>query len=141
MARPTGSRPTAGDGGSDRRRRANASGGEVRDRFTDLTFEQVLVELGTSAERGLGADEVGRRWSRDGPNEIAESRPSTLVHLARQFWGPTAWMLEFAAGLAAVLGNAIDAAVVLILLVFNATIGFSQDRRALRALDLLRARL
>ncbi len=139
MARPGPDPPRGGapSAGADRRPRSDAP----PDRYLGSPFAEVAAELGADPAVGLTPEAVDRRRARDGWNEVPERRPSALRLLARQFWGPTAWMLELAAALAAALGNGIDAAVVLLLLVFNGLLGFSQEHRANRARELLRARL
>ncbi len=84
---------------------------------------------------------MGRRRAVSGPNEVPERTTPAVVRLARQFWGPTAWMLEVTVALSAALGNYVDAAIIAFLLVFNAVLGFTQDWRAGKALELLREHL
>ena len=91
--------------------------------------------------QGLSEAEAARRRERFGPNTIPEQRPSELLRFARKFWGPIAWMLEAAALLQLLLGKPGEAAIVFVLLAVNAAIGFIEEGRASRALDLLRRRL
>ncbi len=91
--------------------------------------------------RGLASAEAAERLSRDGPNTIAEARPNRLLALARGFWGVVPWMLEAAVGIELYLGSWVQAGVIGALLVFNAGVGFFQQNKAQRALELLRRRL
>ena len=60
--------------------------------------------------------------------------PDTGVHpLAMaldKFWAPVPWMLEAAIALELVLGKYIEAAIIALLLVFNAALGPFQESRA-----------
>ncbi len=93
------------------------------------------------APDGLTEAEAARRRARFGPNAIPEKRPSKALGFARKFWGPIAWMLEAAAALQVLLGKPGEAAIITALLAFNAAIGFIEEGRASKALDLLRQRL
>lgn len=90
---------------------------------------------------GLTEAEAAHRRARFGPNAIPEKRPSRLLAFARKFWGPIAWMLEAAAALQVLLGKPGEAAIIAALLAVNAAIGFIEEGRASKALDLLRQRL
>ncbi len=71
--------------------------------------------------------------------------PDTAPQLWRmaieKFWAPVPWMLELAIGFQIFLGEHVEAAVIALLLVFNAALGFFQEGRAQATLDALRSRL
>jgi len=71
--------------------------------------------------------------------------PDTSAHPLRsalsKFWTPVPWMLEAAIVLEVVLGKYIEAAVIAVLLVFNAALGFFQESRAQATLTALKSRL
>ena len=71
--------------------------------------------------------------------------PDTSVHPLRmaieKFWAPVPWMLEAAIVLELVLGKYIEAAIIALLLVFNATVGLFQESRAQATLAALKSRL
>jgi H+-transporting ATPase len=92
-------------------------------------LEALLVSLAASTD-GLTAAEAAARLTRHGPNEIAEKRTHPLLKLLSYFWGPIPWMIEVAAGLAAVVGDDTDLAIILTLLLFNAGVGFHQEHEA-----------
>ncbi|MBS2028150.1 MAG: HAD-IC family P-type ATPase [Deltaproteobacteria bacterium] len=102
---------------------------------------QTLGALAVDPARGLSPDEVGTRQVRDGRNELSEEKPNRLRQLARKFWGLSAWMLELIAVLSLALGKRADLVLSLLLLLVNAVISFSEERRAATALEALRSRL
>jgi H+-transporting ATPase len=71
--------------------------------------------------------------------------PDTSVHPYRlaleKFWAPVPWMLEAAAVLELLLGKYIEAAIIVLLLVFNAALGVFQESRAQATLAALKSRL
>ncbi|MGC8484868.1 MAG: HAD-IC family P-type ATPase [Candidatus Baltobacteraceae bacterium] len=95
----------------------------------------------TPPHDGLSSIEAQARLARDGPNEIAPIRPHPLLDLLRKFWAPIPWLLEGTIVLALATNRSKDAVAVTFLLVFNVFLAFVQERRAQRALDLLRARI
>ena len=98
-------------------------------------------EATTSQPAGLTGAEAQRRLEQYGPNEIPERRRHPLVTLVRKFWGPIPWMLEATIVIQILLGKSGEAAIVGVLLVFNAAISFVEEGRASKALALLRRRL
>jgi H+-transporting ATPase len=71
--------------------------------------------------------------------------PDTSAHPWRRaiekFWTPIPWMLEATIVLELVLGKFIEAAIIAILLVFNAALGLFQESRAQATLAALKSRL
>jgi len=103
------------------------------------TAAEVMELLGTSKE-GLGSAEAARRLREHGPNTIVEgNRRSWLALLGAQFLDVPILVLLGAALIAGFIGEAIDTAVILVIVVLNAVIGFSQEYRAERALAALKA--
>ncbi len=91
--------------------------------------------------RGLTSDVAAQRLRETGPNAVPDRRPRALVAFLRKLSGPIPWMLEAALVLEVVLGKGIEAAVLVGLLLLNATVSFSHEHRAQGALDLLRTKL
>ncbi len=95
----------------------------------------------TDTERGLTTADAAERFARYGPNAVPEMRQSTVTMLLHRFWGVIPWMLEAAIVLDLILQRWTEAAVITGLLVFQAAMGFYQERRAKRAVSLLRQHL
>ena len=71
--------------------------------------------------------------------------PDTALHPMRmafaKFWAPVPWMLEAAIVLELILGKDVEAAIIALLLIFNALLGFFQENRAQATLAALKSRL
>jgi H+-transporting ATPase len=89
----------------------------------------------------LTTEEAERRRSVHGPNAVVEEKPHPLRLWLSKLWAPVPWMLETAIVLQLSLGEYAEAAVVAVLLLFNATLGFLQESRAQSTLETLKTRL
>jgi len=99
---------------------------------------EILHDLDANPD-GLNAEEAARRLAKYGPNELpAAARESAFRRLLAQFDNLLIYVLIGAAGISALLGHAIDASVILAVVVLNAVIGFVQEGRAEQALDAIR---
>ncbi|TFH20705.1 MAG: HAD family hydrolase [Acidimicrobiales bacterium] len=96
------------------------------------TLDAATVEqlLSTDAH-GLSRLEVEARLDRYVPNEIEEEPPpSAWTVFAGQFRSPLIFILLVAFVVTLLLGEFVDAAVIATVLVLNAVIGFTQERKA-----------
>ena len=105
-----------------------------------LSTPEVLRKLQTS-EQGLSATQAQQRLDQFGPNRLQEQHRHPLLKFLGYFWGPIPWMIEVAALLSAVVRHWPDLIIILLLLMFNATVGFWQEHKAANALDALRRQL
>ncbi|MBS1133738.1 MAG: calcium-translocating P-type ATPase, SERCA-type, partial [Burkholderiaceae bacterium] len=93
-----------------------------------------------SRREGLSTADATARLQRDGPNLLPEAAPtSVLAMFARQFADFMIGVLIVAALVAAAIGEPVEAAAILAIVVLNAILGFSQEWRAEQAMAALRA--
>src|SRR5271156_542363 len=90
---------------------------------------------------GLSSDEARGRLQKSGPNAVPDTSVHPLRRALDKFWAPVPWMLEAAIVLEIVLGKYVEAAIIAVLLAFNAALGFFQEGRAQATLVALKSRL
>jgi H+-transporting ATPase len=100
-----------------------------------------LFERLQSSPHGLTGGEAQSRLQQFGRNALEERKVNPLRKFLGYFWGPIPWMIEVAAILSAVVRHWDDVAIILVLLVFNAGIGFWQEFKAANALEALKGQL
>jgi len=99
----------------------------------------VAALLASDPTQGLSREEAAERLTRHGPNELrAARRLSPWLLFAGQFQNVLIVILLIAVALSAVLGHAIEAAAITVIVLFAVGLGFLQEFRAERALDALR---
>ncbi|MBB4004474.1 cation-transporting P-type ATPase [Aurantimonas endophytica] len=92
-----------------------------------------------TAATGLSQDEAARRLQRDGPNRLpAAPKRSPVLRFLRHFNNVLIYVLIAAAIVTAVLGHFVDTAVILVVVIANAVIGFVQEGRAEQAMAAIR---
>ena len=94
-----------------------------------------------SSPAGLTQTEAARRLAQYGPNEIAEHNTNPLLKFLSYFWGPIPWMIEVAVVLSGAVGHWPDFFIILVLLLANAVVGYTEERQAGNAIDALKAKL
>jgi Ca2+-transporting ATPase len=99
----------------------------------------VAARLESSPSSGLSNEEAARRLAAHGPNELeAADVIAPWQILLAQVKNVLILILLVAVGLSAVLGHATEAAVISVIVVFAAVLGFVQEYRAERAIEALR---
>lgn len=103
--------------------------------------EPAAVSAGSADEhmQGLTSAVAAQRLEEFGRNEIPEHIEPWYKMLGKQFVGMMPFMLEIAAVLSAVVKDWADFAVITLMLVLNAFIGFHEEHKAQQSLDALRA--
>ncbi|KZE33542.1 cation-translocating P-type ATPase [Crenobacter luteus] len=95
-----------------------------------------------SGEHGLSRDEAAARLARHGPNALPAPPPeSVLRRFLRQLDNLLIYVLLVAGAVTLLMGDVVDSAVILGVVLINATIGCLQEGRAVRALAAIRAML
>lgn len=110
------------------------------DDLAALPLAELIQRLSTDPQ-GLASVEAARRLARWGPNELPKRSVSPWRLLMGHLWSPIAWMIELAALLSALLRDWSDLALILLLLVANAVVGFWEEFKAGNEIAALQAQL
>ncbi len=103
-----------------------------------LPIEKVFELLGSSPE-GLSEEEARRRLEKYGPNVIEEEkRTSPLRLFIDQFINPLILLLLAATALSLAIGEVLDAATIIAIVVASTVLGFFQEYRAEKAVEALK---
>jgi plasma-membrane proton-efflux P-type ATPase len=114
--------------------------GKPRD-IASASIPDTLTALHVNPDAGLTLAEVDVNRKEHGYNEVTEQKQHPALKFLGKFWGVSAWMLELIMVLSAVLRKYADLVVVGALLVANAVVSFTQERRAAGVVEALRKRL
>ncbi|MDK2890160.1 MAG: P-type Ca2+ transporter type [Methanoculleus sp.] len=116
-------------------------GGRPLPDWYTLSAEEVRRELGTGPA-GLSPGEAEERLQRYGKNVLREeARETRLQVFLRQFKSVLIVILVIAAAISFLVGEPVDAAAILIIVVLNAILGFSQEWQAGEAIEALKKML
>lgn len=108
------------------------------DSFYNLKAEAVF-KIVNSTPAGLSSDEAKKRLAQNGPNVLAPDQPYRRGKVfISQFKNPLIYILLGAAALSLVVGEHIDAQVILAAVMINVIIGFVQEDKANSALSKLK---
>ena len=113
---------------------------DAKDDLKSLPMPELQEKLGSSPD-GLSQAEAQKRLTQYGPNEIEEKKTNPFLKFLTYFWGPIPWMIEAAVILSAVARHWPDFAIILLLLLANAVVGFWEEHQAGNAIAALKAKL
>ena len=121
-------------------------GNEIRSTDADiqvhwhaLSQEEVLVQLDTRLQDGLSSSEVENRRKQYGFNQLQEApRPGFLRMVLDQLKSFVVILLIVASVISAVMGEYVEAAAIIAIVVLNAILGVVQESRAEQALAALK---
>ena len=104
-----------------------------------LPAEDVLQRLGVDPAQGLDSAEVQRRQQQFGPNELEERGvKSPWRILLEQFSETMVVVLIIAAIVSGVIGDLKDAIAIVVIVILNGILGFTQEYRAEQAMAALK---
>ena len=96
---------------------------------------ELLETLQTDAERGLDSTAAQTRQAQQGLNQLDSAPPKAWwMRLAAQFTDLVIWILIVAALVSGAMGEWVDTAAILSIVLLNGVIGFFQEARAAHAL-------
>jgi Mg2+-importing ATPase len=100
--------------------------------------EEILSEFEVDEAKGLSAHEAAARLEKNGPNALLEKHLSWQKIFIRQFQSAFIYLLIGAAVLAFCLGEKTDSLMIAIFLMINVLLGFFQEYRSERTIELLK---
>jgi Ca2+-transporting ATPase len=107
--------------------------------YYDKEISSVFGELRTS-EKGLSPEDAEKRLEEYGKNELKEKEKTSVFKLfLSQFKSILILILLIASTVSALLGEAIDAVVILFTVFLAGVLGFAQEYRAEKAIELLKS--
>ncbi|MBN2457518.1 calcium-translocating P-type ATPase, SERCA-type [Candidatus Woesearchaeota archaeon] len=100
---------------------------------------KAVVEALKTSEDGLKSSEASYRFHKYGPNAInGKKEISRLRLLLNQLNSFIIWILIAATILSVLIGELIDAAVILVIIILNAVLGYVQEYKAERSIEALK---
>ncbi len=105
-----------------------------------IEVKDLMDKLSTS-QKGISSDEAEKRLQQYGANELQEKKENPIRKFLSYFWGPIPFMIEAAVVMSAVISHWSDFAIILMLLMINAVVGFWQEHKADNAIELLKQKL
>lgn len=103
-----------------------------------MKTESLEKEYNTNKRYGLTSEEATRRLREDGENAIVKDKPTSyLAMFLEQLNEPMIFVLFVAAAISLLLRDYSDTAIVLVVILLNATVGVVQEGKARKALEAL----
>jgi P-type Mg2+ transporter len=109
-------------------------------KFSECTTKNVKEVFGflQTSDRGISLKEAQERLKKCGLNEVKGKETTLIDILIRQFKSSFIYLLFVAAIIAFLIGERVDAFVILVFVLINVCLGFFQEAKAQRAIVLLR---
>eukprot|EP00882_Tetradesmus_deserticola_P005625 GHRQ01005921.1.p1 GENE.GHRQ01005921.1~~GHRQ01005921.1.p1 ORF type:complete len:1073 (+),score=431.52 GHRQ01005921.1:381-3599(+) len=104
--------------------------------FAKISIKEAFTLLNATAA-GLSDAEATERLAEFGPNKLPETATNPVLRFLGYLWNPLSWAMEVAAILALILLDFADFALILALLLLNATISFVEESNADKAIKAL----
>ena len=100
--------------------------------------DEVLKFLGTNESHGLDTSEIQKRQMHFGPNALSQRKGrGPILRFLLQFHQPLIYILLAAVAVTLALQEWIDAAVIFAVVLLNAIVGFTQEAKAIQAIEAL----
>ena len=107
--------------------------------FHALDSEEVVLKLNTELHKGLTSDEAAKRLEKYGRNELVEKEGTTFIQMVLSQLGDfVVILLLVAAVISALLGDYIEAAAIMAIVILNTVMGVVQEGKAEEALAALK---
>lgn len=107
-----------------------------------LDTQEAVSALEVEPDQGLASQHVAQRQQQYGLNQISQFKQDPRwLKLLKQFHNPLIYILLVAGTVALLLGEVIDAAVIYVVVLANAIIGYLQEAKAQDAINSLRSML
>ncbi|OJU24259.1 MAG: ATPase [Sphingobacteriales bacterium 41-5] len=101
--------------------------------------QDVLNELGTTIEKGLSPSEVQSRQEKYGPNQLQGKKKKTVFQLfIAQLKDWLIYVLMAAVIITALMGEYVDAVIIVLVIIINAVLGVIQEVKAGKAIEALK---
>ena len=111
----------------------------MKTQWYQLSAADALKQLGSDSAAGLSSAEAQTRLATVGPNELVERGGRTRREIiVEQLTGVLTILLFIAALVSAVLGDWIEAVVILVIVVLNAVLGYVQEVKAEQSMAALK---
>jgi len=115
------------------------SNNQLNEFWYAISSAKVISTLEVNREHGLSAAEVENRINSYGKNELQEAPPTSIwVRIYEQFANFLVILLLVAAVISAVLGDWVEAAAIMTIVLLNAALGVVQESRAEESLAALK---
>ena len=109
------------------------------DKFYSKDTETIVKKLQTDPKNGLTSQETIKRLQQFGPNVLKEKKGKNAIAIfISQFSSFLVIILIIASVLAFTLGETIDAAMIMAIVILNAIVGFIQEYRVEKTIQQLK---